>query len=600
MDKLVAEYKPSPNAQADANQEVAKKARLGGWIYLVGVVATILGTPQLTFHNAPEILFTLFFVLLIVWREVAYRLVTRDRQSALDNFWIYRCSFMALAIVWISFVLYVLGIVGQLAGGPAVMVVATAGFSTGTLMVLVPHLKIIKIFLAIMLLVPAAFLPFLLDGLVKWMLIAINVPSFFFLYDISRKQTKAYWQQVHFAEEFKQQAESLKISEEKAQAASLAKSDFLAKMSHEIRTPMNGVIGMVQLLDQSTVDQQQKQFIDIIRSSGKALLRIIDDILDFSKLEAGKMQLSPKATDLGIIVSDIQSIFLGQAQDKQLDIRANIQSLDEKRVFVDGLRIQQILFNLVGNAVKFTEQGHITIDLQYVIKDDNYCDIHLSVSDTGIGIATDHQSLIFEQFEQAEDSNSLNGTGLGLSICKRLVELMNGTITIESELHKGSIFHVTLPARLLDQDTGDAESPLTDFDFSPPAKELFAALKVLVVEDNPVNQQVIKYLLKHIGCQVEIIDDGHEAVSALKAQPFSLVLMDCDMPKLDGYETTRQIRAWEKAANRRPVPIIALTAHVIDSVRKQCYEAGMDNFLIKPATLPKLKELLTQYAEVNA
>lgn len=600
METLTANYQPSEKAQADANIAVAKKARLGAWIYLVGLVGTILTTPQLAFHNTPESLFTIFFVLLIVWRELAYRLVTRDRSSALQLFWIYRCSFMALAVVWMAFVLYVLAIVRELSGGPAVMVVATAGFSTGTLMVLVPHLKMIKVFLAVMLLLPVAFVPFLLDGPEKWMLVAINIPSFFFLFDISRKQTEAYWQQVQFAEQFQQQAKELKASEEKAQAASLAKSDFLAKMSHEIRTPMNGVIGMVQLLDESVTDSKQKQFIDIIRSSGKALLRIIDDILDFSKLEAGKMQLSPKATDLGAIVSDIQSIFLGQAQDKNITIRANIQPLDGRRVFIDGLRIQQILFNLVGNAVKFTEQGTIAIDLNYEFHSDNHCDIRLSVSDTGIGIDAAHQSLIFEQFEQAEDSNSLTGTGLGLSICKRLVELMNGHISVNSELNKGATFLVSIPARLIDKEPVAPAATTTGIEQVSRAKDVFSQLNVLVVEDNPVNQQVIEYLLQHIGCQVNVIDDGHQAIAALKQQTYSLILMDCDMPKLDGYETTRQIRAWEKAHGHRAIPIVALTAHVVDTVRKQCYDAGMDNFLIKPATLPKLEELLAQYAQVNA
>lgn len=591
--------KQSEQAQADAIVEMAQKARMGGFIYLTGIIATIAGTPQLHFAHPPELLATVGFCCLLAWRELGYQLVSRGRREALRYFWVYKSCFFVMALAWISFVLYVLSVAEHFEGVPALMVVATAGFTSGTIVVLVPHLGMVRWFLAIILLFPLPFLPFILEAREAWYLIIVDTLSFFFLDLIARKQTGAYWQRVELAERFQHQAEALKRSQEKALAASRAKSDFLAKMSHEIRTPMNGVIGMVQLLDDATADKKQKEFIDIIRSSGKALLTIINDILDFSKLEAGKVVLHEKPTDLSEIVSNIQSMFAGQAQEKQVDIQTVIQPLQpDRRVVVDPLRIQQLLFNLVGNAVKFTPSGKIIISLAYEPVDDDHCRIILTVEDTGIGIASSQIQRIFEQFEQADFEGDISGTGLGLSICTKLTELMNGDISVQSEPGVGSVFRIAIPASLVERNVSADARPVEltgQLNASKAVSDRISALKVLVVEDNAVNQQVIRHLLNHIGCSVEVIDSGAHAIDLRKQNHFDIILMDCDMPIMDGYETTRRIRQWETGEGAAPIPIIALTAHVIDSVRQKCFAAGMNDFLIKPAKLSVLEMMLVKY-----
>lgn len=590
----------SRTARADAVIEMAQKARLGGLIYLTGVLATITFTPVLSFGRWPEIAYTVAFCLLLLWREVAFRLVSRSRASALQFFWVYKCCFFVMAMGWITFVLYVLSQSERFEGVPALALVATAGFTAGTIVVLVPHIQMIKWFLAIIMLLPSPFLPFILHGTEPWFLIVIDTLAFFFLYDIACKQTLAYWQRVDLAEQLQSQAEELKISEENALTASRAKSDFLAKMSHEIRTPMNGVIGMVQLLDQDTADPKQKEYIEIIRSSGRALLSIINDILDFSKLEAGKVLLHPRPTDPSRVVLGIQSIFSAQAKDKGLALDVDIAAqAANQRVLIDGLRFQQILFNLVGNAIKFTDSGSVEIAMNYTLQEAGQVLLELDVIDTGVGIEAALQERIFEQFEQVDDGTSIAGTGLGLSICKRLVELMGGQISVSSEPGRGARFRVQLPTEFVDtpQQQDELVNELTSaLTLSPSAREQLAQMRVLVVEDNPVNQQVIRHMLAHIGCAVELTDDGHQAIELLVEQDFELVLMDCDMPKIDGYQTTRLVRDLERQRGLEPVPIIALTAHVIDSVRQQCFEAGMNDFLIKPAKLPQLEAVLLKHS----
>lgn len=579
--------------------EMAQKARLGGLIYLTGVLATIYCTPFLSLGHFPESLFAIGFCLLLLWRETAFRLVSRGRDSALKYFWVYQSCFFVMAIAWIAFVLYVLSVAEKLEGVPALALVATAGFTAGTIVVLVPHIRMIRWFLAIILLLPSPFLPYLIQGTEAWFLIVVDTLAFFFLYDIARKQTLAYWQRVELAEEFQHQAEELRSSEEKARMASRAKSDFLAKMSHEIRTPMNGVIGMVQLLDEATTDPRQKEYIEIIRSSGKALLSIINDILDFSKLEAGKVILHPSPVDLAELLGNARSIFMSQANEKNLQIELEVSSANEGRwVMVDALRFQQILFNLVGNAIKFTDAGKISLVLNYSAVEGDHCTVELMVSDTGAGIDVDLQQRIFEQFEQADEHRNIAGTGLGLSICKRLVELMAGEISVRSEPGHGSTFTVSFPATLIAAQKREAEKTreLSGQLTSPASlREKIQQLQVLVVEDNLVNQQVIRHLLQHIGCGVEVTDDGFEALELINARHFDIILMDCDMPRIDGYETTRRLRQREQQQDIPRVPIIALTAHVVESVRQKCFDAGMDDFLIKPVKLPLLEKTLLHH-----
>ena len=595
MPDITNNQKISNRALTDSIVETVKKARFGGLFYFIGAVGVIVSTPQLSLHHVIELLFVGSFAIQLYIRERLYQTINKNKKLAIRHFLTFKLSFIFMAAQWSLFTLYVLFISDKLEGAPAAMVIVAAGLVAGSTIVLAPHFKTIIAYLTIALLLPAPFLPFALAGNEAWFLCLLCIMFYVFLIDMGKKLSESYWQRVVLAEQFREQAENLKITQEKALAASKAKSDFLANMSHEIRTPMNGVIGIIQLLDQENLDRQQKEYIDIIRASGSALLSIIDDILDFSKLEAGKLVIHPEPINLSELIKEIHSIFYGQALNKNIELNYHTQTLDQKNSLIDPLRLRQVLFNIVGNAIKFTTEGKVTISLKYDNVRDDSATIMLAVSDTGIGINIDRQYKIFEEFEQANLNNQHAGTGLGLSISKHLVELMNGHISLSSEFGKGSVFLITLPVTLVDdsQTSEQSDHDLTD---KPSTAQypnaLLSHLHILVVEDNKINQFIINKLLAQIGCSCHIVETGEEVIDALETTPFNLILMDCNLPGMSGYEATKKVREWEHKKNGSHIPIIALTANVLDSEKERCLNAGMDDFLTKPATLPKLEDAL--------
>jgi signal transduction histidine kinase/DNA-binding response OmpR family regulator len=380
-----------------------------------------------------------------------------------------------------------------------------------------------------------------------------------------------------------------KMAQDEAEAANQAKSTFLATMSHEIRTPMNGVIGTAELLEREPLSERQRRMVGTIRSSAAALMRIIDDVLDFSKIEAGRMELEEAPCSLHQLIAGAADMVTAQAERKRLAVTAEIAAGTPDALLADATRLRQILFNLVGNAVKFTEAGRIAIGARAVAGDNETVTLALSVSDTGIGMDIRQQERLFKPFSQADNSTTrrYGGTGLGLSIVRRLAELMDGTAAVESMPGQGSTFTVTVKVR-----RAEGAAPAEKIESMPlPA----VGLRVLAVDDSDINLEVLIGQFAFLGIALDTAADGLQALRLWRARGHALVLTDIHMPDMDGFELTRQIRAEEEADSRPRTPIVALTANALKGEAERCLEAGMDDYVTKPLTLERLREAVARW-----
>jgi signal transduction histidine kinase/ActR/RegA family two-component response regulator len=367
-------------------------------------------------------------------------------------------------------------------------------------------------------------------------------------------------------------------AEARALAASRAKGEFLANMSHEIRTPINGILGTTSLLLETALEPGQKRYAELLQSSAEGLLQLIDDILDFSKAEAGKLRLEHIELDLHREIEGVLQLLGPSADAKGLELRFEPAVLPAERWLGDPARLRQVLMNLVGNAIKFTAEGRVVVRIEVAPSQrEHYHRLRFFVEDTGIGIPPEARRHLFSPFTQAESTTSrrFGGTGLGLAICKRIVELMGGTLGVASQPEEGSTFWFEIPLEAI-----PGAAPVVVGEKTLPPTPSFTGMRLLLAEDNPVNQLVAVHQLRALGFEVEAVGDGLEAVEAVARTAFDVILMDCQMPDLDGYAATRHIR--EQEGKGRHTPIIAVTAHAFESDRRQCLEAGMDDYLAKP------------------
>ena len=387
--------------------------------------------------------------------------------------------------------------------------------------------------------------------------------------------------------------DSLISAREASEAANKAKSEFLAVMTHELRTPMNGVLGMLQLMQSTTLSKEQEEYVEIALSSGDHLLGLINDILDFSKIEQGNIELENKYFDLHVCLQRIADGFKAIANAKDLNFDMNFDALEHLSVNADETRLGQVLMNLLGNAVKFTQKGYVSLSVELVELINDKIKINIVVSDSGKGISEDNIERIFDAFQQedASISRQYGGTGLGLAISKQLVEKMNGQLMVQSTFNQGSRFICQFVWDCVAHHEVDSKSTNITLD-----TEQFND-SILLVEDNEVNQKVAIKMLTSFGLKCDLAVDGVQALKLCRRNAYELIFMDLQMPNMDGYEATRAIRK-EEGLNQ-DTPIIALTANAFYDVKNQCLKVGMNDFLAKPYKKALLGELLVSWIKVK-
>jgi signal transduction histidine kinase/CheY-like chemotaxis protein len=395
-----------------------------------------------------------------------------------------------------------------------------------------------------------------------------------------------------------QLAEQSRLALHAAEETSSSKSRFVAVMSHEIRTPLNGILGMTQLLERSELNAQQREQVDIVRRSGRHLLALVNDILDLARMESGKLVVDAHPVELREVAGDVCRLLGETARAKGLQFELRIASGLPTRVMGDASRIQQVLHNLVGNAIKFTESGAVTVEVSTVLDMRAGTLLRLAVQDSGEGIAADQLERIFAPFEQAGAAHARrrDGTGLGLTISRELARAMGGDLRCASSPGQGSVFEFTLPLQACPEPAAEPPRPVAAI--SQPLPQLQG--RVLLVDDSAVNLLVASSMLERCGLQVDQADNGREALRRLQGQAYGLVLMDCQMPEMDGFAATQAWRHHEAAEGLARTPIVALTASAVGGDHHRCLDVGMDGYLVKPFEMDELLQVVQRHLRPNA
>lgn len=404
-------------------------------------------------------------------------------------------------------------------------------------------------------------------------------------------------------DEVENKTKSLEAEKVRAETANKAKSEFLATMSHELRTPMNSILGLSKLLTaEKNLEIEQKDMINVIHISSTAMLNVINDILDFSKLEADSVILEERAFDFKEIANNVVKTLKTQAEQKNISLQASFEKEKWPYLIGDSVRCGQILMNIIGNAVKYTQKGHVRAVFDFTQVDLNRVEFLCTIEDTGIGIPAEKLDYIFEKFTQADETinRRFGGTGLGLAISKELAELMGGSISVTSEMGKGSCFTIRIPFKSIEKIQNDVctETPHEYYDITYEKDRIpIESARFLVVEDHKLNQIFITKLLERMNVKhYDIAENGQEAVDMWSGSYYDMILMDCHMPEKNGYEATIEIRALESALNReKRVPIVATTADVMMGVRQKCKEAGMDEYISKPISEGILRQVISRW-----